>query len=159
MIPPRSSLLLEPSSTQASLRMSRVRQNGTDVELALRRELTCKNLRYRVCFPVLTKPRRVADIAFPRLRIAVFVDGCFWHGCPLHGTWPKSNSEFWRQKIETNRSRDADTTAKLQAANWQVLRAWAHESPREVAEAISVLVAHRKLGLEKPEGHLIRQQR
>ncbi len=158
MIPLRSSLYLEPSSPQASLRMGRVRQKGTDVELALRRELSFRNLKYRICFPVLKKPRRVADIVFPSLRIAVFVDGCFWHGCPLHGTWPKSNPEFWRQKIDTNRSRDAETTAMLQAANWKVLRAWAHESPCEVAEAISVLVAKSKLEQEKPESHLIRRQ-
>lgn len=127
-------------SPETSRRMARVRQKGTGAELALRKELHRRGLRYRVNFEVLRKPRRVADIAFPSLRIAIFVDGCFWHGCPKHATWPKQNSEFWRNKIETNRARDADTVAKLQAAEWEVLRVWAHESPEDAATAISLLV-------------------
>lgn len=148
----------EPSSPEASRRMARVRQKGTEAELALRRALTRRNLRYRVCFPVLTRPHRVADIAFPRLRIAVFVDGCFWHGCPMHATWPKSNPEFWRHKIETNRSRDADTTAKLEAADWKVFRVWAHESPSDVAAAISLLVTRTKSGQGKPHRQPFRKR-
>lgn len=84
---------VSPLSHEASLRMARVRQKGTDAELSLRRELHARGLRYRLQVPLLTKPRRVADIVFPRTRIAVFVDGCFWHGCPEHASWPKSNGK------------------------------------------------------------------
>lgn len=82
----------------------KVRQKGTGAEIALRRKLYQRGLRYRVGFEVLKKPRRVADIAFPGRMIAVFVDGCFWHGCPRHATWPKQNSEFWRKKIRNERN-------------------------------------------------------
>ena len=135
---------VQPSSPEASRRMAKVRQTGAEAELALRRELFSRGLRYRVSFQVLKKPRRVADIAFPGLRVAVFVDGCFWHGCPKHATWPKQNPEFWRHKIETNRARDADTVAKLRATHWKVLRVWAHESPADAAAAISLLVVRSK---------------
>ena len=66
-------------------------------------------------------------MAFPLLRIAIFVDGCFWHGCPLHGTWPKSNATWWRDKIQGNRRRDTDTNRRLARQGWTVIRAWAHE--------------------------------
>lgn len=131
---------LAPSSSDASLRMAKVRQTGTDAELALRREIYRIGLRYRIDYEVLKVPRRVADVAFPGRKIAVFVDGCFWHGCPEHATWPKRNAVFWRQKIETNRQRDADTNARLQADGWTALRFWSHESPTEAAEAIARLV-------------------
>jgi DNA mismatch endonuclease (patch repair protein) len=117
--------------------MGRVRQKDTDAEVALRRELYRQGLRYRVGFEISKKPRRVADIAFPGLKIAVFVDGCFWHGCPEHATWPKKNAEFWRQKIEANRVRDADTNARLREAGWTVLRFWRHECPTEAAKIVS----------------------
>lgn len=121
--------------------MAKVRQTGTDAELALRREMYRIGLRYRVGYVVLRKPRRIADVAFPGRKIAVFVDGCFWHGCPEHATWPKRNAEFWRQKIEANRRRDADTSVRLEAAGWMVLRFWSHESPVEAAVAIARAVA------------------
>ena len=132
---------LVPSSSDASRRMAKVRQTGTDAELALRREMHRIGLRYRVGYEVLKKPRRVADVAFPGRKIAVFVDGCFWHGCPEHATWPKRNADFWRQKIEANRQRDADTNARLQANGWTALRFWSHESPVEAAETVARVVA------------------
>ncbi|MBU2826942.1 very short patch repair endonuclease [Acidithiobacillus ferriphilus] len=132
---------IQPSSPEASRRMAKVRQKGTDAEIALRRGLHQRGLRYRVDYEVLKKPRRVADVAFPGLKIAIFVDGCFWHGCPEHATWPKQNAEFWRQKIEANRLRDADTNSRLLAAGWTVLRFWGHQSPIEAAEAIAQTVA------------------
>jgi DNA mismatch endonuclease (patch repair protein) len=98
-------------------------------------------LRYRVGYVVLKRPRRVADIAFPGLKITVFVDGCYWHGCPEHVTWPKHNAEFWRQKIETNRLRDADSNSRLLNAGWTVLRFWEHQSPIEAAETVAQTVA------------------
>ena len=132
---------VQPSSPEASRRMAQVRQKGTGAEIALRRDLYRRGLRYRVDFEVLKKPRRVADIAFPGLMIAIFVDGCFWHGCPEHATWPKQNSEFWRQKIETNRARDTDTNERLRNIGWTVLRFWEHEPPHESADIVVQTVA------------------
>ena len=131
---------IQPSSPEASRRMAKVRQKGTGAEIALRRELYRRGLRYRVNFEVLKKPRRVADIAFPGLRIAIFVDGCFWHGCPEHATWPKQNAEFWLKKIEANRHRDADTNERLRRIGWTVLRFWEHEPVPSAADAIASLV-------------------
>jgi DNA mismatch endonuclease, patch repair protein len=131
---------LPGTSPETSRRMAKVRQKGTAAEVALRRELFRRGLRYRVAFTVLSRPRRVADIAFPRLKIAIFVDGCFWHGCPEHATWPKQNAEFWREKIETNRRRDADTDTRLQGLGWIVMRFWEHEVPSVAAETIMHVV-------------------
>lgn len=124
--------------------MQSVRQKNTSAESALRRELHARGLRYRIQVPVLTKPRRVADIAFSGLRIAIFVDGCFWHGCPKHATWPKQNAEFWRAKILANQQRDRDTDERLRAAGWKVVRAWAHEPPERVASTVARIVEKRR---------------
>ncbi|MFZ0495846.1 MAG: very short patch repair endonuclease [Methylocella sp.] len=131
---------VSPSSHEASLRMARVRQKGTDAELSLRKELHARGLRYRLHVPLLTKPRRVADIVFSGAKVAIFVDGCFWHGCSEHASWPKSNAQFWREKIETNRARDADTDRRLQTSGWRVVRVWSHESAGEAAERIKDIV-------------------
>lgn len=120
-----------PSSHEAGFRMARVRQTGTKPELAIRKLLHPRGLRYRLQLPLLTKPRRIADIVFPRARVAVFVDGCFWHGGPPHASWPKSNAEFWRENIEANRARDADTDQRLSALGWKIIRVWEHESAIE----------------------------
>lgn len=133
-----------PSTPEARVRMQRVRQKNTSAESALRRELHARGLRYRIHVPVLVKPRRVADVAFTRLRLAVFVDGCFWHGCPLHATWPKQNAAFWREKIVANQLRDRDTDERLRADGWKVVRVWAHESPQEAAARIEAIVHKRK---------------
>lgn len=135
---------VSPSSPEASRRMARVRQRGTDVEIELRRALHAMGLRYRLQVPLSRKPRRVADIVFIGARVAVFVDGCFWHGCPLHATWPKENAGFWRAKIEANRARDADTTRRLRELGWEVIRVWSHEDPVEAALDIQVVVESRK---------------
>jgi DNA mismatch endonuclease (patch repair protein) len=119
--------------------MKSQRQRDTAAETALRSLLHRRGFRFRV-HHALPGLRRQADIAFPQLRIAVFVDGCFWHGCPEHGTWPKQNAEWWRAKIEGNRRRDADTDAKLDEQAWTVIRVWEHEDPAEAAEAIAVAV-------------------
>ena len=145
---------INPSSPEASRRMAQVRQKGTDAEVALRRELYRIGLRYRVDYEVLKKPRRVADVAFPGLRIAIFVDGCFWHGCPEHASWPKRNAEFWRQKIEANRLRDADTNSRLLDVSWTVLRFWEHESPIKAAEVVAQTVAMtRSKRCASPDAH------
>ena len=135
---------IQPSSPETSLRMAKVRQKGTDAEIALRRELYRRDIRYRVDYEVLKKPRRVADVAFPGLNIALFVDGCFWHGCPEHATWPKQNAEFWRQKIEANRLRDTDTNSRLLDIDWTVLRFWEHQSPIQATETVAQTVAMAK---------------
>ncbi|HMQ24097.1 MAG TPA: very short patch repair endonuclease [Planctomycetota bacterium] len=120
--------------------MQSVRQKSTTAESALRSELHALGIRYRVQVPVLTAPRRVADIAMRSLRVAIFVDGCFWHGCPIHATWPRENAAFWREKIVANRARDADTNARLHLGGWTVIRVWAHEPPDQAAKRIASIV-------------------
>jgi len=124
--------------------MQSVRQRDTSAESALRSALFARGLRYRVQVALLTMPRRVADIVFAGPRVAVFVDGCFWHGCPLHATWPKQNADFWRAKILANQERDRDTDARLRAEGWEVIRVWAHEPPEQAAERIASTLALRK---------------
>jgi DNA mismatch endonuclease (patch repair protein) len=87
--------------------------------------------------------RREADVVFLRARVAVFVDGCFWHGCPIHGTEPKRNSSFWREKIHLNQTRDAETDMLLGDAGWQPIRVWEHEIPDEAAARIEIVVRDR----------------
>ena len=135
---------ISPSSLEASRRMARVRQKSTQAELNLRKALHARGLRYRLHVPLLTKPRRVADIVFLGACVAVFVDGCFWHGCPEHVSWPKSNTDFWREKIESNRLRDADTDNRLTALGWASVRIWEHENVDDAADRIAALIAARK---------------
>jgi DNA mismatch endonuclease, patch repair protein len=123
--------------------MRATRRRDTPGELALRRELHRRGLRYRVDFRPEPSLRRRADIVFTRSRVCVFVDGCYWHGCPDHGTWPKANAIWWREKIEANRRRDADTNARLKSTGWLVLRAWEHEDAVEVADRIEAAVRGR----------------
>ena len=84
------------------------------------------------------------DFAFRAARLAIFVDGCFWHGCPAHATWPKQNAEFWRAKIEANMARDKDTYERLRAEGWKVIRVWAHEEPKVAARRIAYIVELRR---------------
>ncbi|TKB93796.1 MAG: DNA mismatch endonuclease Vsr [Nitrospira sp.] len=124
--------------------MRQVRQKNTSAESALRSRLHALGLRYRVQGPILTKPRRVSDIMFAGPCVVVFVDGCFWHGCPEHGTWPKQNAKFWRAKIVTNQERDRTTSERLRAEGLEVVRIWAHEPPDEAAGRIANIVQMRK---------------
>ncbi|MFF2267202.1 very short patch repair endonuclease [Cellulosimicrobium cellulans] len=116
--------------------MSVARSKDTKPELALRRILHARGLRYRVTYPVPGLPRRTIDVAFTRAKVAVFVDGCFWHGCPEHATRPRANSEWWARKLETNMTRDTDTSRVLSELGWTVLRFWEHEEPTAVADRI-----------------------
>jgi DNA mismatch endonuclease (patch repair protein) len=125
-------------------RMSSQRSRNTGIEIALRRTLHAAGLRYRVHRRPLKGLRREADIVFGPARVAVFVDGCFWHGCPEHATWPKNNAAFWREKIEKNRTRDGNTDARLAEAGWVSVRVWEHESVAEAAERIIALVRERR---------------
>ena len=88
-------------------------------------------------------PRRRIDIAFPRRRLAVFVDGCFWHGCPEHCVIPKANRDWWQWKFETNARRDADTDQHLKSIGWEVVRIWEHVPPHEGADIVTNAVATR----------------
>lgn len=110
-----------------SARMSRQRRADTEPELALRRELHRRGIRYFVDRAPIRGQRRRADLVFPRHRIAVYVDGCFWHCCPEHATYPKNNAEWWAEKLAGNVARDRETDAALAAAGWQVIRVWEHE--------------------------------
>lgn len=108
----------------------------TSPELAVRKLLHAQGLRYRVNYRPLKELRRTADIAFTRKKIAVFIDGCFWHGCPEHYTRPIANQGFWDAKVARNKLRDTDTNRALSAAGWTVLRFWEHENIQEVANTI-----------------------
>ena len=130
------------SSAAARRRMLNTAQRDTPAELALRAELRRLGLRYRVNAK-LPVSRRTADVAFNRLKIAVFVDGCFWHNCPKHGTWPRANAEWWRTKIEGNVARDRDTDARLRKAGWRVIRVWAHADPASAAFRVANVVNQR----------------
>lgn len=120
--------------------MADQKSRDTQIEVALRSRLHARGLRYRIHAQPLPTLRREADILFPRVKVAVFVDGCFWHGCPEHGTTPKANSDWWRSKIERNRNRDLDTERRLRDAGWKVVRCWEHEDPDEMADRIERLV-------------------
>lgn len=112
------------------------RGRDTGPEVALRSLLHRAGLRFRVDLALPFDRRRRADIVFTRARLYVFVDGCFWHGCPDHFVMPKTREEFWRDKIEGNRARDADTDARLRALGLDVLRIWEHVSPQVAAEIV-----------------------
>lgn len=130
-----------PSSLAAKHRMEAGKPKDTRPEMELRAALiTLGSKGFEVNHKALTDLRRNADIAFLSERIAIFIDGCFWHGCPKHGTWPKANAEFWRAKIERNKERDIDTNKKLRAAGWKVVRVWEHENMVKVAKRISKLL-------------------
>ncbi|MBN9239960.1 MAG: very short patch repair endonuclease [Micrococcales bacterium 70-64] len=116
------------------------KRRDTHAELRVRQLLHARGLRYRVDFAPLDKRRR-ADIVFTRLRLVIYIDGCFWHGCPLHYVRPKTNADYWLPKIERNVERDLEYSARLRDAGWTVLRFWEHEPPVEVADAISGAVA------------------
>jgi len=113
------------------------RRRDTAPELQLRRELHRRGLRYRVDFPVraggiLTRP----DITFTRARVAVLVDGCFWHRCPEHGRDPRANQAYWKPKLEANVARDGRVNASLTQAGWMVVRIWEHEDVGEAAARV-----------------------
>jgi len=127
-----------------SRRMSAVKRQDNGPELAVRRLLHAEGLRYRVAWPVPGQRRRTIDIAFTRARLAVYIDGCFWHGCPVHGTIPKANSAWWTDKIAANRARDAAATQQLEALGWTVLRFYEHEPPSGVVCAVRDALPHRQ---------------
>lgn len=116
------------------------RSRDTAPELAVRKLVHRMGLRYRVNARPLPTLRRTADLVFTRRRVAVFIDGCFWHGCPEHHRAPSANSDYWTAKVARNRARDAATDETLAAAGWTVLRFWAHQPPGEVASVVGAVV-------------------
>ena len=138
-MPPTFHVPAHPGSTgeAVSRRMSTLRRKDNEAELAVRRLLHAAGYRYRVHYPVPGLPRRTIDIAFTRAKVAVFIDGCFWHGCPEHGSQPRSNAEWWATKLAANAARDAETSAALEHSGWLVVRAWEHAKPTEVLDAVA----------------------
>jgi DNA mismatch endonuclease (patch repair protein) len=122
--------------------MRRNPRRDTGPELAVRSELHRRGLRFRKDLP-LRVPGRVVrpDVAFTRARLAVFIDGCFWHRCPQHGNVPRANGDYWRPKLERNVARDRAVDAALCEAGWRVLRAWEHESPAVVVDRVLTVLA------------------
>jgi DNA mismatch endonuclease (patch repair protein) len=113
------------------------RSRDTKPEMAVRRQLHKRGLRYRVGIAPIPDVRRRADIVFTRARVAIFIDGCFWHGCPEHGRkFFNHNADYWPTKIASNVARDRDTSARLREAGWTVLRFWEHEQADVVTQAI-----------------------
>ncbi|WP_245847886.1 very short patch repair endonuclease [Lentzea kentuckyensis] len=134
------------SSEATSRVMRRTRRTGTAPEMAVRRALHRRGLRYLVdVAPPGTNRRRRVDVLLRGARIALFVDGCFWHSCPEHGQLPKANREWWQVKLHGVVVRDLDTNAQLTAAGWLVVRVWEHDDPDEVADRIAVLIASRQV--------------
>lgn len=133
------------SSEHVRRRMSAQRATDTAPELALRRELHRRGLQYRLHQQPLPDLRRKADIVFRGARVAVFVDGCFWHGCPDHGRRKHAvNAWYWPEKIERNRQRDKDTDRRLMEAGWLPLRFWEHTNPLHAADVVVAAVHERR---------------
>lgn len=125
--------------SRSRLSMLGNRSRDTRPELAVRRACHALGLRYRVCAPLPGIPRRSADLLFTRAKVAVMVDGCFWHGCPVHRArhW---SGPYWQAKIEGNQARDADTNTRLIESGWLVIRVWEHQDPQAAAVMIAAIV-------------------
>jgi DNA mismatch endonuclease (patch repair protein) len=132
-----------PTSPAATARMKGNRRADTKPERALRAALHARGLRFRKDLLVRTAggTRAKVDVVFTRARVAVFIDGCFWHGCPEHGSAPKGNSTYWAAKISGNRERDQRVTAALEAEGWTVVRLWEHEALDLATERVVEAVA------------------
>ncbi len=118
--------------------MSRIRSKNTKAELILRKAIWAKGCRYRLHYKIAGKP----DLVFVKRKLAVFIDGCFWHKCPQCYVEPKSNSEYWIPKIEKNVQRDQINTEKLKNEGWTVLRFWEHEIMKNLNLCLQVIINH-----------------
>lgn len=144
---PASESVSFASSAGVRSRMQVQRTRDTAPEVAVRQLLHAMGMRYRIDRAPLKGMRRRADIVFGPARVAVYIDGCFWHGCPEHGrTQTAANPEYWSAKMERNRARDADTDRRLAEAGWAVVRAWEHDDPAKVAADVCALVRRRARG-------------
>jgi DNA mismatch endonuclease (patch repair protein) len=132
------------TSPGVSERMSRQAVRDTAPERELRHAIRELGLGYRLHRAVVPGVRRSADIVFIGARVAVFVDGCFWHGCPEHKGMPRRNADWWAEKIARNRARDGDTDERLHAAGWVSIRVWEHEAANEAAVRIAAVVRDRR---------------
>lgn len=133
----------QPPSALTKRRMQGQARRDTKPEVLLRKSLAKQGLRYRKNVKLLDGLRREVDVHFGPTKVAVFVDGCFWHGCPEHQRPTKSNTKWWSDKIANNRSRDAQTTKSLEAAGYRVIRVWEHEEPEKAARRIATIVRRR----------------
>ncbi|MFD7787589.1 very short patch repair endonuclease [Streptomyces nojiriensis] len=141
------------ASTAARRRnMQAIRSRDTKPEKAIRRLVHAKGLRYRIAARPLPDLRRTADMIFRPARVAVFIDGCYWHGCPEHYVSPKTNPGYWSVKVAGNIARDRDTDRRLEEAGWLVLRFWEHEEPAACAEGIASVVQERRNRPQTTEG-------
>ena len=140
------------SSAANRLTMVGNRSRDTSPELGVRRAVHAMGLRYRVAVRPEKSVRRSADLVFTRARVAVFVDGCFWHGCPAHFQEPATNADYWTAKIAGNAARDRDTDRRLAEAGWTVIRVWEHELVLEAATQIAGSVRERLTELETRRG-------
>jgi DNA mismatch endonuclease (patch repair protein) len=141
-----------PSSAVVRRRMQQQRRRDTRPELELRRALHAAGLRYRVERPVIPGMRRRADIVFGPAKVAVFVDGCFWHMCPQHATAPKANANWWREKLERNRARDRESDRLLHEQGWFPVRVWEHEDMAEAALTVADVVRRRHPATSRSHG-------
>ncbi|WP_179797258.1 DNA mismatch endonuclease Vsr [Actinomycetospora corticicola] len=139
-----------PSSRAVSQRMSAARRRDTAPEMLVRREAHRRGLRYRVDAPLPGMPRRRADMLFPGARVAVFIDGCFWHACPDHRTSPKANGTWWAAKLAKNVVRDRDTDRHLEELGWVVLRFWEHENHVVVVDRVETAVRRGRTRIVPP---------
>jgi len=124
------------SNAGIALSMRSNRRRDTAPEIAVRRELFARGFRYRIDLALTRNRRKKVDIVFPRARLAVFVDGCFWHGCPLHATHPRANADYWGPKLARNKERDRETDVELFEEGWSVCRYWEHQPVQEVVDDI-----------------------
>src|SRR4051812_46085095 len=136
-------------ASSPGVRASMQSNKGRDTkpEMALRSAVHALGLRYRIGARPLKQVRRTADLVFTKAKVAVFLDGCFWHGCPQHHTIAVTNSEFWATKVEGNMARDRDTDQRLDDAGWRSVRIWEHEDPEEAALRIKSIVSARRARL------------
>lgn len=133
----------QPASDAIRQRFQRQRRRATAPELALRKELHRRGLRFRVDAAAIPKVRSNAGLLFPGQRVAVFVNGCLWHGCPEHGTTPKNNGEWWQAKLGANRAHDERVDVALCDAGWLPLRIWEHEPAADAADRVENVIRAR----------------
>jgi DNA mismatch endonuclease (patch repair protein) len=136
------------SSAARRRNMQAIRSRDTKPERLVRSLLHAQGLRYRVATKPLPSLRRTADIVFRPAKLAVFIDGCYWHGCPEHYVPPKTNLGYWSDKVARNMARDRDTDEQLRAAGWTVLRFWEHDSAEDCAIKIAATVSRLRKGKE-----------
>lgn len=151
--------LLPPATSPAVAAVMRGNRNcDTVAELRVRSALHAAGLRFRKSLPIATRNRRVVvDVAFPARRLAVFVDGCFWHSCPLHGTRPISHGDYWSWKLARNTERDSIVDGELRESGWSVVRIWEHEPADQVVsrvktELMNVPATTEATTVEEPRG-------